>query len=471
MALSESNLTNTARFILSNMGSIAATTLVARGFALNLLPPELKDHVFSGVCKFLSRFSNKMTLVIDDFDGLGSNQIYEAAETYLAAAKARRDDIRRLKVCKSEQENSFNIAAESDEAVLDFYRGEKFKWVWSCTSTAAKVFHNPGDRNSTVRHETRSFHLTFHRKNKRMALDSYLAHIINVAKNKKHEKKTIKIHTVAAYQHMQYNINDIWAPVTLNHPATFDTLAMDTDQKEMILNDLDRFVSRREHYRKVGKAWKRGYLLYGPPGTGKSSLIAAIANYLNYDVYDLELTDLTRNSDLRRLLLATANRSILVVEDIDCTIDMKDRFSSTEQAVYFPRKEENKQVTLSSLLNFVDGLWSSCGDERIIIFTTNHIEKLDPALLRPGRMDVHINMSYCTPCGFKLLASNYLGIQDHALFKKIEHLIAIAKVTPAEIGELLLKNDEPVVCLQGLIDFMHCKIKENHEEAIGEYPY
>ena len=101
------------------------------------------------------------------------------------------------------------------------------------------------------------------------------------------------------------------------------------------------------------------------------------------------------------------------------------------------------QVTLSGLLNFIDGLWSSCGDERIIVFTTNHKDKLDPALLRPGRMDVHIYMSYCTPCGFKLLASNYLGITDHPLFLVVEQLMKVTKVTPAEVGEQLLKNGEP----------------------------
>ncbi|KAJ6367141.1 hypothetical protein OIU77_003506 [Salix suchowensis] len=54
-------------------------------------------------------------------------------------------------------------------------------------------------------------------------------------------------------------------------------------------------------------------------------------------------------------------------------------------------------TVLSGLLNFIDGLWSSCGDERIIVFTTGHKENPDPALLRPGRMDMHIHMSYCTP--------------------------------------------------------------------------
>ena len=121
------------------------------------------------------------------------------------------------------------------------------------------------------------------------------------------------------------------------------------------------------------------------------------------------------------------------------------------------------QVTLSGLLNFIDGLWSSCGDERIIIFPTNHKEKLDPALLRPGRMDVHVRMSYCTPCGFKLLASNYLGVKDHHLFGQIEDLIGTVEVTPAEVAEQLMKNDKPEDALRDMIAFLKVKNEENKE--------
>ncbi|KAL4305118.1 hypothetical protein AHAS_Ahas16G0046300 [Arachis hypogaea] len=83
------------------------------------------------------------------------------------------------------------------------------------------------------------------------------------------------------------------------------------------------------------------------------------------------------------------------------------------------------EVTLSGLLNFIDGLWSSCGEERIVICTTNHKERLDPALLRPGRMDLHIHMSYCSFTACKTLASNYLGIQNHhhPMFDDIQGLL------------------------------------------------
>ncbi|GMP57676.1 hypothetical protein CsSME_00021659 [Camellia sinensis var. sinensis] len=94
---------------------------------------------------------------------------------------------------------------------------------------------------------------------------------------------------------------------------------MDPTLKKEVIDDLDRFVKRRHFYRRVGKAWKRRYLLYGPPSTGKSSLIAAMANYLKFHIYDLELTSLRSNAELRRHLISTANQSILVTEDIDCS--------------------------------------------------------------------------------------------------------------------------------------------------------
>ncbi|MCD9644228.1 Protein HYPER-SENSITIVITY-RELATED 4 [Datura stramonium] len=189
-----------------------------------------------------------------------------------------------------------------------------------------------------------------------------------------------------------------------------------------------------------------------------------MANYLNFDIYDLEFAEVMRNSDLRRLLVATANKSILVVEDIDCAIDLQNNLANrSNDSPSDGSNQQETKVTLSGFLNFIDGLWSSCGDERIIIFTTNHIEKLDPALLRPGRMDMHIHFSYCTPSGFRLLAANYLGTREHKLFKQIEEVIETATVTPAEVAEQLLKEDEVEVSLNGLISFLQVKIKEKED--------
>ncbi|KAI4331412.1 hypothetical protein MLD38_029602 [Melastoma candidum] len=152
-------------------------------------------------------------------------------------------------------------------------------------------------------------------------------------------------------------------------------------------------------------------------------------------------------------LVATVNRSNLVIVDIDCTIDLSNQ-SPAEEETTEPQKQQEKKVMLSGLLNFVDGLWSSIGDEHIIIFTTNHKEKLDPALLRLGRMDLHVNMSYCTPSGFRVLASNYLGAKEHNLFGVIEDLIRETEVTPTEVAEELMKSDK---ALCDVIEFLRAK--------------
>lgn len=115
------------------------------------------------------------------------------------------------------------------------------------------------------------------------------------------------------------------------------------------------------------------------------------------------------------------------------------------------------QVTLSGLLNFIDGLWSSCGDERIVVLTTNHVERLDPALLRPGRMDLHLHMSYCDFSGFKILAQNYLLIHEHSLFEEIKELLKEVQATPAEVAGELMKSDNVTSSLQSLNRFLHGK--------------
>ncbi|KAM2667117.1 hypothetical protein EV2_018854 [Malus domestica] len=144
-------------------------------------------------------------------------------------------------------------------------------------------------------------------------------------------------------------MNGNWgASTNLGHPATFETIEMEPGLMRMIVEELDGIV-RRELYKKVVKAWKRGYLLYGPPGTGKSSLIGATANYLKFDVYDLELSSMHIDLELKNILLSTKHCSILVVEDIDCSIDMQNQ-ESEEQT-----EEPTTKLTVSGLLNFIDG--------------------------------------------------------------------------------------------------------------------
>ncbi|CAF1787435.1 unnamed protein product [Brassica napus] len=201
-------------------------------------------------------------------------------------------------------------------------------------------------------------------------------------------------------------------------------------------------------------------------------MIAAMANHLNYNIYDLELTAIQNNSELRKLLTATSSRSIIVIEDIDCSVDLtgKRRKRDGDLSVKKDGEDQNQsRVTLSGLLNFIDGIWSACGQERIIIFTTNHIEKLDPALIRRGRMDMHIELSYCSFEAFKVLAKNYLDVDSHLLFGEIESLLKETKIAPADVAEKLMAKNHKVEVDGSLKDLVESlERRKKHQRGHGD---
>uniref|UniRef100_A0A0D9WWF7 Uncharacterized protein n=1 Tax=Leersia perrieri TaxID=77586 RepID=A0A0D9WWF7_9ORYZ len=216
-------------------------------------------------------------------------------------------------------------------------------------------------------------------------------------------------------------------------------------------------------------------------------MIAVMANYLDYDIYDIELTSVATNTDLRKLFIQTTSKSIIVIEDIDCSLDITgkrkkkkkkksdgddDKNEKKSESSEDEEEEEKgkSKVTLSGVLNFIDGLWSACGGERIIVFTTNHVDKLDPALIRRGRMDKHIEMSYCCFEAFKFLAGIYLGIDAHHLFDKVRALLGEVDMTPADVAENLTPKgpgDNADTCLSELISELE-KTKAKKAQAKGK---
>ncbi|KAL9418141.1 hypothetical protein AB3S75_041040 [Citrus x aurantiifolia] len=448
-----------AKTIVSTAASVAASAMVIRSIARELVPHELKLFVLMNIRGLFESFSSEITLIIDQFDGLASNQIYRAADIYLGNKIS--PSTKMFRVSMPEKESKMSISMAKNQVIVDHFDGVKLKWKQVTRQVESTQYVSYTGQSTKMQSEIRYFNLTFHKQHKDKVLNSYFPYILRKSKSAQEENKTLKLYSLNQDHARRFGL-DSWHWITFNHPATFDTLAMEAELKKMIIEDLERFVKRKDYYRRVGKAWKRGYLLYGPPGTGKSSLIAAMSNYLNFDIYDLELSAVHSNSELRRVLLSTGNRSILVVEDIDCSLELEDR-QAQPTTVNVLKPLRPMQVTLSGLLNFLDGLWSSCGDERIIVFTTNHKDRLDPAVLRPGRMDVHIYMSYCTPCGFDTLAANYLGITDHPLIYEIKEIMQNVRVTPADVGEQLLKNEDPEIALKGLLEFLNAKLIEGCE--------
>ncbi|KAJ0049127.1 hypothetical protein Pint_16330 [Pistacia integerrima] len=137
---------------------------------------------------------------------------------------------------------------------------------------------------------------------------------------------------------------------------------MDFSTKKMIMEDLSSFVKRKEFYKREVKSWKIEYLLFSPSVMRKSRLTQAMTNFLNFNIYELKLIDIRRNSELLNMLITTRKNSILVVKDCSTKLPTKHEEGETE-ATEAPKN----LVTLSRLLNLLDGLWSS-GDGRIIMF-------------------------------------------------------------------------------------------------------
>ncbi|CAF2120099.1 hypothetical protein HID58_008798 [Brassica napus] len=419
--------------------SMAGYMMMIRSMAHQLIPGPVQDFIYSSLHSLLFRStSTTLTLTIDD-DNMGMhNEIYQAAQTYLSTKIS--PEAARLRISKGHRDKHVNLYLSDGETVNDVYQNVELKW---------RFVTDRGDKKGDDDGRSEYFELSFDKKHKDLILNSYIPHVESKAKEIRDERRILMLHSLSSLR---------WESVILEHPSTFKTIAMEDELKRDVMEDLDRFIRRKDYYKKVGKAWKRGYLLYGPPGTGKSSLVAAMANYLKFDVYDLQLASVMRDSDLRRLLLATRNRSILVIEDIDCAVDFPNRLEQQQPGEGKNCGDSQAPLTLSGLLNFIDGLWSSCGDERIIIFTTNHKDRLDPALLRPGRMDMHIYMGHCTFQGFKTLASNYLGLNDttmpHRLYPEIERLMDGEVITPAQVAEELMKSEDADVALEGLVNVL-----------------
>ncbi|KAF9916410.1 hypothetical protein FBU30_001400 [Linnemannia zychae] len=211
-----------------------------------------------------------------------------------------------------------------------------------------------------------------------------------------------------------------------------ESVILDEGIGERIVGDVKEFVKNEKWYADRGIPYRRGYLLYGPPGSGKTSFIQALAGELQYNICILNLSERGLTNDrLNHLLTNLPERSIMLLEDIDAAFTKRDKTQEGFQSM----------VTFSGLLNALDGVASSEG--RIIFMTTNHIELLDPALIRPGRVDLREYVGDATPLQIRKMFKRFYERED-MLAERFVKLLEGHKVSAAALqGHFVHFKDRP----------------------------
>eukprot|EP00268_Persea_americana_P044811 TRINITY_DN45349_c0_g1_i2.p1 TRINITY_DN45349_c0_g1~~TRINITY_DN45349_c0_g1_i2.p1 ORF type:complete len:281 (+),score=16.80 TRINITY_DN45349_c0_g1_i2:156-998(+) len=258
--------------ILSQMWSFLGLLTVLQ----NVLPSQLLTclHLlWESVQDSLSPYSYFEIPEFNGYCGVDVNDLYRHVTLYLNSLDPAAT-CRRLTLTRPKNSTRISFTVAPNHSLEDNFSGHRLWWTHHVDTVQDSL------------EEKRSFCLKMPKRDRHRLLPAYLASISTRAEEFERVSRERRLYTNTG--HGAYESG--WASVPFCHPSTFDTLALEPSLKEEITADLTAFANGREFYHRVGRSWKRGYLLYGPPGSGKSSLIAAMANFLRYDVYDLELT-------------------------------------------------------------------------------------------------------------------------------------------------------------------------------------
>jgi chaperone BCS1 len=257
-------------------------------------------------------------------------------------------------------------------------------WFWRAGRPFLVYFYRNEDPKGTSRRRTES--LTFRTIGRQQAfLKQFVKEIVEC-----HERNAVIKSSLFVY-------DDGWTRVDGYTPRLLESVILKPGERDRLISDITKFRNSRQRYRQLGVPYHRGYLLYGPPGTGKTSLVSALAGKFQVHIYAINLSAFNDHS-LRRAINDVSPNAIILFEDIDCMKSGKARVNQGEtQGKQGGHNLDDKKediatlsVTLSGLLNALDGF--SAPENVIFVMTSNVIESLDPALLRPGRIDYRLYM-------------------------------------------------------------------------------
>lgn len=248
------------------------------------------------------------------------------------------------------------------------------------------------------------------------------------------------------------------------------------EQRTKVKKHVDFFLNRKDWYEKKGIPYTLGFMFHGDPGCGKTSTVKAIANTARRHVINIQLSEIKSKAQLRHLFFneeihvyngTTTERytipiheRLYLIEDIDAMGDavLERKWKKPEQPKEEKKKtgdawmenklieeEEKEPLDLSFLLNLLDGTLEASG--RILCVSSNFPERIDKALIRPGRIDMIVHFKKCNHEILKEMVSSFYDkdFEDWAT-QELDY-----KWTPAEVNQILFRNfDNPEDAIEEL---------------------
>ena len=266
------------------------------------------------------------------------------------------------------------------------------------------------------------------------------------------------------------------------------------EERDHVRDRTKFFLENRGWYDKKGIPYTLGFMFHGDPGTGKTSTVKAIANEGRRHIINVQLSEIKTKAQLQHLFFndeihvyngvntekytIPVSERLYVIEDIDAMGDTVLRREwkkpqvatkpKNEEDAWLSREKETEKETLdlSFLLNLLDGTLEANG--RILIITTNFPERIDRALIRPGRVDMIIKFKRCSrEILHEMVESFYEEIVDIPDDHSLDY-----KWSPAEVNQILFRNfGNPREAVQELVnltrDDMYGFVENGNNSLVG----